>query len=55
MMLLLAGAVVCTAMLNRFEDDQVHASRDVQRAWEQRPLVLVSRLITQRLRINDAA
>ena len=42
-------------MLNRFEDDQVHASRGQQRVWEQRPTVLVSRLIRRRLNISDAA
>jgi len=44
-----AGAVVCVAMLNRFVDDQVRVSRDTQHTWEQRPSVLVSRLISKRL------
>ncbi|XP_075964380.1 uridine phosphorylase 2 [Anarhichas minor] len=45
----LKGAVVCVALLNRFEGDQITASHDVLAEYQQRPQVLVSHFIKKRL------
>ena len=39
------GAVVCVAIVNRFEGDQVTTSKDTLTEWEWNPARLVARLI----------
>lgn len=39
------AAVVCVAMLNRLNGDQVNAPKEVMHEWQQRPQILVSRYI----------
>ncbi|XP_056279936.1 uridine phosphorylase 2 [Pseudoliparis swirei] len=45
----LKGAVVCVALLDRFEGDQITSSHDVLVEYQQRPQVLVSHFIKKRL------
>ncbi|EDW80671.1 uncharacterized protein Dwil_GK11445, isoform A [Drosophila willistoni] len=39
------AAVVCVALLNRLNGDQVNAPKEVMHEWQQRPQILVSRYI----------
>lgn len=43
------AAVVCVALLNRFEGDQITSPHDVLVEYQQRPQVLVSHFIKKRL------
>lgn len=43
------AAVICVALLNRFEGDQITSSHDVLVEYQQRPQVLVSHFIKKRL------
>ncbi|XP_036965013.1 uridine phosphorylase 2 isoform X2 [Acanthopagrus latus] len=45
----LKAAVICVALLNRFEGDQITSSHDVLVEYQQRPQVLVSHFIKKRL------
>ncbi|XP_037645261.1 uridine phosphorylase 2 [Sebastes umbrosus] len=45
----LKAAVICVALLNRFDGDQITASHDVLMDYQQRPQVLVSHFIKKRL------
>lgn len=43
------AAVICVALLNRFDGDQITAPHDVLVEYQQRPQVLVSHFIKKRL------
>lgn len=43
------AAVICVALLNRFEGDQITSPHDVLVEYQQRPQVLVSHFIKKRL------
>lgn len=45
----LPAAVVCVALLNRFEGDQITSPHDVLVEYQQRPQALVSHFIKKRL------
>lgn len=46
------AAVICVALLNRFEGDQITASHDVLVEYQQRPQILVSYFIKKRLGLH---
>uniref|UniRef100_A0A6P4FE71 uridine phosphorylase n=1 Tax=Drosophila rhopaloa TaxID=1041015 RepID=A0A6P4FE71_DRORH len=46
------AAVVCVALLNRLNGDQVNAPKEVMHEWQQRPQILVSRYIRKVLTHN---
>lgn len=43
------AAVICVALLNRFEGDQITASHEVLVEYQQRPQILVSYYIKKHL------
>ena len=43
------AAIICVALLNRLQGDQVMAPKEVMNEWIKRPQVLVSRLIRKKL------
>lgn len=45
----LAAAVVCVALLDRLEGDQIRAPREVLREYQQRPQRLIAAFIRRRL------
>lgn len=45
----LPAAVICVALLNRFEGDQITSPHDVLVEYQQRPQVLVSHFIKKHL------
>ncbi|CAG0901571.1 unnamed protein product [Cyprideis torosa] len=49
------AAVICVALLNRLNGDQVSSSKEVLKEWQQRPQILLSRYIKQKLGLATAA
>lgn len=43
------GAIVCVALLNRLNGDQVETPKSVLHQWQNRPGILVARLIRNHL------
>lgn len=43
------GAIVCVALLNRLHGDQVQTPKSVMAEWQNRPGILVARLIRKHL------
>lgn len=43
------AAIVCVALLNRLNGDQVCAPKEVMLEWQKRPQILVARFIKKRL------
>lgn len=43
------AAIVCVTLLDRLKGDQVMAPKEVMNEWQQRPQILVSRLIKKNL------
>lgn len=43
------GAIVCVALLNRLKGDQVQTPKAVMAEWQNRPGILVARLIRKHL------
>ncbi|XP_004674934.1 PREDICTED: uridine phosphorylase 2 [Condylura cristata] len=49
----LKAAVVCVTLLDRLEGDQINLPHDVLVEYQQRPQLLISNFIKQRLRLGD--
>lgn len=47
------AAIVCVALLNRLEGDQVSTPKEILLDWQKRPQALVSRYIKKRLRLAN--
>jgi uridine phosphorylase len=43
------AAVICVALLNRLNGDQVMAPKEVLNEWQKRPQILISRFIRRQL------
>lgn len=46
------GAIVCVALLNRLNGDQVQTPKSVMAEWQNRPGILVARLIRKHLALQ---